>query len=178
MRYSKSLIPVILTAAGLTCTDPTEPPLPAAAFGSITVRFQDQSLAFGGLADSMIAYYSPESKQLTVTGVVSAGVTPPGRVFIVFDSIPPATLIRPLVRTAPYLTVAFDDPLDSSLVYPFSALRRPTDRLSLQQLDLSTCQVKGTFRASVHYAGDGPGYEIRGSFWGRFRWNTLPAGPC
>lgn len=178
MHLCRPLLPFLLAVSVLTCADPEGPNPSPADFGTITVLFQGQSLAFGGGLDSAVGYYMPESGLLTVTGTVPAGLTPSGRFFLVLDSVPARTTGHFVTRTAPYLTIAFDHPTDSTLVYPYTTLRTPTDRVTLEKFDLSTCEARGTFRTVLHYGGEGPGYEVVGTFWGRFTWNAVPPRPC
>lgn len=178
MASARLLAVPFLAAAGLACADPAGPSPPPVTFGAITVSFQGQTLTFTGGADSMIGYYMPGSQLLTLIGTVTAGPTPAGRFFLVLDSLPGTGATGPLRRTAPTLSIAFDHPTDSTLDYPFRSLGSATDQVTLQVFSVAPCEARGTFRAMLHLAGDGPGHEVLGSFWGRFRWNAVSPGPC
>ena len=171
---------MLLGLALLGCREAAGPRPPESSYGYILLTFQGQTLRFSRGFDSLVAYYSPEAQTLSLTGSTVPGSAPPDNLLLLLDSLPPLTTNSSRQHSPTYFGVTFYETpgSDSSLVYPFRAVGLATDRVTLSHIDFTRCEVKGTFHATLYYAGDPPGYPVDGTFWGRMLWNSTTPGLC
>jgi hypothetical protein len=145
------------------------------------LSFQGHFQRFSRGPDSLIAYYDPNGHTLSLVGSTSPGPAAPDNLLSVIDSVPSDGSYRVAVpHHLSYLGVTFYQTpgSDSSLVFPFTTAPSASDQVTLDLLDFSTCQVRGTLQATLYYPNDPTAYPVRAVFWGRMLWNAVIPGPC
>lgn len=162
------------------CIDLTPPAITAAKFGFTTLSFQGQSLRFSRGSDSLIGYYNPSTGLLSLAGSTAPGPAAPDNLAAFLDSIPSdGSFVPGAVRPLKALAVTFYQTpgADSTLAASFHTDYSPGDQVTLETVDFTRCEIRGTFAATLFNKSATMSYPVTGIFWGRITWNA-PAGPC
>ncbi len=178
-RFSLALLWALVVSLG--CQDPTAARPPRVAFGFLALTFQGHQLKFYTGIDSTIAFYHPPTSSLSMFGSTAPGPAEPDYVVLTLDSISPTrfpTLGQPLPLR--FLGVGFYvlPRTDSSGVYPFHTASDSADRITIDELDFVSCEVRGTLQATLFYPNDPTRYPVTGAFWGGIVNNSTEPGPC